>query len=202
MATIVNSVIAFFLSMGIFTAQHDTEGKPQRTTGRLPSGLAWYATAPRPSGKDSWTSKDGSRGGTKALAVLNTPAQYVIDPDTGEKVITQEASVEYIDVCFPKLVNIAKGDQVLARGNWVAGKPFVGRDGSPSKWNDTLFVTEHVVIPASVREAAKLTAITVSEPVPVETAQAETAPLSEAAASFIADMEAAAPAPARRRSRK
>lgn len=178
--TKIAALIAWFLALGIHTAQRNPEtGEAQRTTGRFPEGIAFYATSPRPAGKNTWQSKDGQRGGTKALAVINTP--QAIDPETGE--VTREASMEYVDVCFPQLISYEKGDHILARGNWVAGKPFVRGDGTASKWNDTLFVSDFCVIPASVRESAKLTAITVSETTPVETVQ------SQQTALFVAEVE-------------
>lgn len=190
--TKIAALIAWFLALGIHTAQRNPEtGEAQRTTGRFPEGIAFYATSPRPAGKNTWQSKDGAKGGTKALAVVNTPR--LVNAETGE--VVREESTEYIDVLFPQIVAYGKGDHILAKGQWVAGKPFVRQDGSPSKWNDTLFVSDFCVIPASVREAAKVTTITVSEPVPVETAQAEQAVQSEQAALFVAEVTAK---PARR----
>lgn len=208
--TIAMLVIAFFESLGIFTSQHDVEGKAQRTTGRVPGGLAFYATSPRPEGRNRWSSKDKSRGGTKALAVINHPAVSQLNEETGELEQVRPAAVEYVDVLFPQVVSYAKGDHILCQGQWVAGASYMGTNG-PSKYNDSLFVNRFAIIPAAVRESAKLATITVSEPTPVETAPS--IEQSAEAAAFVTDVQDAVmdgfeaavtdmPRPARRRSGK
>jgi hypothetical protein len=154
----VTNLIQKFADAGIFTSTKNAAGEGQRTTGRGPTSLAFYAT----SKIGSWKSKDGLRGGSKVLAILNRQTTTT-DPETGEIVVEQTR--EFIDVLFDREIALSTGDQVLAIGRWQPGQPFVNREGVPSKWNDSFFATEFVVVPKN------RPVVTVSESV---TIQAET----------------------------
>lgn len=175
-----------FASVGIFTSTKGADGTAQRTTGRGPTSLAFYATSPRPTGKDVWMSKDQSRGGEKMLAIINRQLSST-DPETGE--VTVEQVREYVDVLMPKRVKYGTGDHFLCIGTWTPGAQYQRADGTFGTFNDSFFVAEYHQTPKGIA----VTALTVSEPVEVG---------HEVSDDTLVEAAAAPAAPARRRARK